>query len=171
MPPGQIALTRRDFPVNSIAIARVSPMSPCLAAQYPAEYACPSSPAIEETLTMLPPPFQQVRQCCSGKEERSVQIDRKVMCPFGIRNIRRMTKRVRSRHVDEDVDTTEFVDARLHGRITLSGIRDVRRRETTLSIRADHLDHRLSQLFLVAGDTENLCAPAVENLGDGAPQP
>lgn len=67
MPPGQIALTRRDFPVNSIAIARVSPMSPCLAAQYPAEYACPSSPAIEETLTMLPP---RSSKCGSAARER-----------------------------------------------------------------------------------------------------
>ena len=33
MPPGHTALTRSLFVVNSIASARVSPISPCLAAQ------------------------------------------------------------------------------------------------------------------------------------------
>jgi hypothetical protein len=37
MPPGHTALTRSFSFVNSMANARVSPISPCLAAQYPAE--------------------------------------------------------------------------------------------------------------------------------------
>src|SRR2546423_13873035 len=54
-PPGQMQLTRTPDFENSTASAFVSNTAPPLDAQYAALYGWPSTPALDATVTMLPP--------------------------------------------------------------------------------------------------------------------
>ncbi len=60
--PGATQFTRTPLPAQSNASERVIASTPPLAAQYAADRARPTCPAIEVTLTMLPPPCASMRR-------------------------------------------------------------------------------------------------------------
>jgi hypothetical protein len=58
--PGATALTRMPVPANSTAAARVSPLTPCLAAMYAPLSGIAAAPSIEDVLTMAPRPWRRI---------------------------------------------------------------------------------------------------------------